>query len=218
MVRQDASRSKSSRRICRSSGTVYHSFRAGMDDPPVYHSLRRESIKTASSASPIGVQSVRPTWFEDTTPKDTAPQPNQDPQKQQLQPLHGLKLVVKEEVLILGSCCQDVSRFFFRRPFGFCTRCRCSQSDILNWRLFRAWQVVWDWQRRVCTRRSKSIVDDPAAFTREMTRILRDKHTHPLIAQMMKPAESSEPPSATASASGASSSRDLRTTPHEQFQ
>ena len=62
------------------------------------------------------------------------------------------------------------------------------------------------------------VVDDPAAFTREMTRILRDKHTHPLIAQMMKPAESSEPPSATASASGASTSRDLRTTPHEQFQ
>ena len=53
--------------------------------PPVYHSLRRESIKTASSASPIGVQSVRPTWFEDTTPKDTTPQPNQDPQGQQPQ-------------------------------------------------------------------------------------------------------------------------------------
>ena len=33
--------------------------------PPVYHSLRRESIKNASSASEIGVQSVRPTWFED---------------------------------------------------------------------------------------------------------------------------------------------------------
>ena len=30
--------------------------------------------------------------------------------------------------------------------------------------------------------------------TREMTRILRDKRTHPLIAQMMKPAESSDPP------------------------
>ena len=44
--------------------------------PPVYHSLRRESIKTASSASPIGVQSVRSTWFEYITPKDTAPQPN----------------------------------------------------------------------------------------------------------------------------------------------
>ena len=65
---------------------------------------------------------------------------------------------------------------------------------------------------------AKKLVDDPAAFTREMTRILRDKHTHPLTAQMMKPAESSEPPSATASASGASSSRDLRTTSHEQFQ
>ena len=32
--------------------------------PPVYHSLRRESIKNESSASAIGVQSVRPTWFE----------------------------------------------------------------------------------------------------------------------------------------------------------
>ena len=67
--------------------------------PPVYHSLRRESSKTASSASPIGVQSVRPTWFEDTTPKETTPQPNQDSQGQQSQPLHGLKLVIKEEVL-----------------------------------------------------------------------------------------------------------------------
>ena len=67
--------------------------------PPVYHSLRRESIKTASSESPIGVQSVRPTWFEDTTPKNTASQPPQDPPKEQPQPLHGLKLVIKEEVL-----------------------------------------------------------------------------------------------------------------------
>ena len=57
---------------------------------------------------------------------------------------------------------------------------------------------------------AKKLVDDPAAFTHEMTRILRDKHTHPLIAQMMKPA--------TTGASGASSSGDLRTTPHEQFQ
>ena len=41
---------------------------------------------------------------------------------------------------------------------------------------------------------AKELVDDPAAFTREMTRILSDKRTHPLIAQMMKPAESSDPP------------------------
>ena len=66
---------------------------------PVYRSLRRESIKTTSSASPIGVQSVRPTWFEDTTPRDTTSQQPQDPQKEQPQPLHGLKLVIKEEVL-----------------------------------------------------------------------------------------------------------------------
>ena len=40
---------------------------------------------------------------------------------------------------------------------------------------------------------AKELVDDPAAFTREMTRILREnKTTH--IAQMMKPAESSDPP------------------------
>ena len=47
--------------------------------PPVYHSLRRESIKTASSASPIGVQSVRSTWFEDTTPKEPHPNPIKTP-------------------------------------------------------------------------------------------------------------------------------------------
>ena len=41
---------------------------------------------------------------------------------------------------------------------------------------------------------AKELVDNPAAFTREMTRILRDKQTHPLIAQMMRPAESSDPP------------------------
>ena len=41
---------------------------------------------------------------------------------------------------------------------------------------------------------AKALVDDPAAFAREMTRILRDKQTHPLIAQMMKPAASSDPP------------------------
>ena len=61
--------------------------------------MRRESIKTASSASPIGVQSVCPTWFEDTTPKDATSQLSQDPHKEQAQPLHGLKLVIKEEVL-----------------------------------------------------------------------------------------------------------------------
>ena len=64
--------------------------------PPVCHSLRRESIKNASSASAIGVQSVRPTWFEDlAVPEGPTPQTHQG----QPQPLHSLRLVVKEEVL-----------------------------------------------------------------------------------------------------------------------
>ena len=37
---------------------------------------------------------------------------------------------------------------------------------------------------------AKALVDDPAAFTREMTRILLEKQNHPLIAQMIKPAGS----------------------------
>ena len=50
--------------------------------PPVYHSLRRESIKNASSASTIGVQSVRPTWFEDiAVPKETTPQTKGSPNR-----------------------------------------------------------------------------------------------------------------------------------------
>ena len=68
--------------------------------PPVYHSLRRESIKNTSSASAIGVQSVRPTWFEDIAPKETTPPPNQDPQWQQPQPLH-LKATI--DVPMLGT-------------------------------------------------------------------------------------------------------------------
>ena len=63
--------------------------------PPIYHSLRRESIKNANSANAIGVKSVRPTWFEDiVTTKEPASQAEQEP-------MHGLKLVVKEEALPL---------------------------------------------------------------------------------------------------------------------
>ena len=51
---------------------------------------------------------------------------------------------------------------------------------------------------------AKALVDDPAAFTREMTKILLKKQSHPLIAQMIKPAESSDPPplNSTASSTG----------------
>ena len=65
---------------------------------------------------------------------------------------------------------------------------------------------------------AKALVDDPAAFTREMTRILREKQNHPLIAQMMKPAESGDPPPANTAASSTCSSEKPRTTSHVQFQ
>ena len=59
--------------------------------PPIYHSLRRESIKNANSASTIGVKSIRPTWFEDIVTSREPAQP---------EPMHGLKLVIKEEGLL----------------------------------------------------------------------------------------------------------------------
>ena len=75
--------------------SVYHFFVSAWMIPPVYHSLRRESIKNASSASAIGVQSVRPTWFEDlTAPKGPTPQTDQGSPNR-----YGLKLVIREEVL-----------------------------------------------------------------------------------------------------------------------
>ena len=66
--------------------------------PPMYHSLRRESIKNTDSKSAIGVKSIRPTWFEDTSatkgpPSGTAPTPPE--------PMHGLRLMIKEETMPL---------------------------------------------------------------------------------------------------------------------
>ena len=63
---------------------------------------------------------------------------------------------------------------------------------------------------------AKALVNDPAAFIREMTRILREKQNHPLIAQMMKPAESGDPPPYRSQCAG--SSEEPRTTSHVQFQ
>ena len=51
----------------------------------------------------------------------------------------------------------------------------------------------------------KALVDDPAAFTQEMTRILLEKQSHPLIAQMIKPAGSSDPPPSNSAASSSGS-------------
>ena len=65
---------------------------------------------------------------------------------------------------------------------------------------------------------AKALVDDPAAFTREMTRILCEKQSHPLIAQMMKPAESSDPPPANAAFSSSGSRDESYTGQSVQFQ
>ena len=65
---------------------------------------------------------------------------------------------------------------------------------------------------------AKALVDDPAAFTREMTRILREKQSHPLIAQMMQPAESSDPLPANAAVSSSGSRDQSCTSQSVQFQ
>ena len=52
---------------------------------------------------------------------------------------------------------------------------------------------------------AKALVDGPAAFTREMTKILLEKQSHPLIAQMIKPAGSSDPPPSNSAVSSTGS-------------
>ena len=71
-----------------------------MDDPsclpqPVQGKHQERKFRQCNRC-PVGP----PHWFEDiAVPKETTPQPNQGPRWQQPQPLHGLKLVIKEEVL-----------------------------------------------------------------------------------------------------------------------
>ena len=68
--------------------------------PPIYHSLRRESVKSTDSGSLTGVKSVRPTWFQDTTatrgPPPSAGQGTPEP-------MHGLRLMIKEEAMIISD-------------------------------------------------------------------------------------------------------------------
>ena len=64
--------------------------------PPMYHSLRRESIENTNSDNAIGVKSIRPTWFEDIVTSQGASISNRTRTA-----MHGLKLVIKEEALPL---------------------------------------------------------------------------------------------------------------------
>ena len=52
---------------------------------------------------------------------------------------------------------------------------------------------------------AKALVVDPAAFTQEMTRILLEQQSHPLITQMIKPAGSSDAPPSNSAASSSGS-------------
>ena len=63
------------------------------------------------------------------------------------------------------------------------------------------------------------VLDRPlAAFTREMTRILLEKQNHPLIAQMIKPTGSGDPPPSNSAASSTGSHEHLRGSQPVQFQ
>ena len=68
--------------------------------PPIYHSLRREAIKNAAHSHPYGVRSIRSTWFEDTK---LFSQPTLEEQRA-FQPMHGLKLVIKEDECHRSKC------------------------------------------------------------------------------------------------------------------
>jgi hypothetical protein len=63
----------------------------------MYHNLRRESIKTADSKSAMEVKSLRPTWFED----ETVVRASAEGSASTLEPMHGLRLIIKEEALPL---------------------------------------------------------------------------------------------------------------------
>jgi len=62
--------------------------------PPIYHSLRCEQIQTTESKNP---QSVRPTWFEDETVAREAATGSAN----NLEPMHGLRLKIREDALPL---------------------------------------------------------------------------------------------------------------------
>ena len=73
-------------------------FPAWMIPPMVSQSAVRKSIKNTNSDNAIGVKSIRPTWFEDIV---TSREPQSQTGQEQPEPMHGLKLVIKEEALPL---------------------------------------------------------------------------------------------------------------------
>ena len=56
-----------------------------------------QAIKVADSQSAMGVKSLRPTWFEDETVARAAADGSATPRE----PMHGLRLIIKEDALPL---------------------------------------------------------------------------------------------------------------------
>ena len=66
---------------------------------------------------------------------------------------------------------------------------------------------------------AQALVDDPDAFIREITKIMQDKHAHPVIAQMIHPDVRDDlPPSECATGSSESQSSRTATTHLAQSQ
>ena len=65
---------------------------------------------------------------------------------------------------------------------------------------------------------AKALGDDSAVFTQEMTRILLEKQSHPCIAQMIKPAGSSDPPPSNSAAGSSGSHEHYNADAPVQFQ
>ena len=110
-------------------------------------------------------------------------------------------------------------------------RCERSHHKLDYWRK----ELVEEWERNLCENKAgrpaliekdgeemliaivldrplaeaKALVEAPDAFIQAITRIMQDKQNHPVIAQMIRPGVSDDPPPAesTASSSGGYSHR-----------
>ena len=75
-------------------------IRPCMDDSPYVPQPTPESVQSTDSGSVTGVKSVRRTWFQDTT-ATTGPPPSLG--QGTPEPMHGLRLIIKEEALIISD-------------------------------------------------------------------------------------------------------------------
>ena len=120
--------------------------------PLCTNSLRRESVKSTDSGSVTGVKSVRPTWFQDTT-ATRGPPPSSG--QGSPEPMHGLRLMIKEEALIISDqpsfppVCRT-GQTGFTLPRNMAMQPTTYQPENLNWRTNARWYnwTKWWWAPR----------------------------------------------------------------------